>query len=205
MRRCYLEPVAEVWRAAEMLGEAVRMHHAGKRDVAASLFRDSDFEKIGTWFRTVVGPYNPAIHGKLPAVLDPPRLAPVDRKRPRMPSGETKRQVLARDGMHCRFCDGPVIPKEIIRSISASYPADARWSDVASQQHRMFQAMSLQYDHVLPHARGGDSSFENVVIACAVCNYGRMSYTPQEAGLFDPRTQPIRVSEWDGLTAFLKA
>jgi 5-methylcytosine-specific restriction endonuclease McrA len=67
----------------------------------------------------------------------------------------------------------------------------------------MFQAMSIQYDHVLPHARGGDSSLENMVITCAVCNYGRMSYTVGEAGLIDPRTQPIKVSAWDGLASFI--
>lgn len=203
MRRCYLEPVPEVWVAADMLTEAVRLHLIGQRDAAARLFRGSDFEQIGRWFQTVVGPQNPAIHGVLPLVLKPPRLPMQDRKKPRMPSAAVKRQILARDGMHCRFCDSPVIPKNVILAISAAYPEDARWSDIASEQHRMFQAMSIQYDHVLPHARGGDSSLENMVITCAVCNYGRMSYTVAEAGLIDPRTQPIKVSAWDGLASFI--
>lgn len=188
-----------------MLTEAVRLHNLGERDGAAQLFRNSDFEQIGAWFRSVVGPHNPLIHGVLPKVLDPPALPVADRLQPRMPTTDTKRKVLARDGMHCRFCDAPVIPKEVIRAIARVYPEDARWSDIASEQHRMFQAMSLQYDHVLPHARGGDSGPGNVVITCAVCNYGRMSYTVQEAGLLDPRTQPIKVSAWDGLASFLRS
>jgi CRISPR/Cas system Type II protein with McrA/HNH and RuvC-like nuclease domain len=62
--------------------------------------------------------------------------------------------------------------------------------------------MWLQHDHVLPHARGGDNSFENLVITCAACNYARMDFTPDELGLIDPRGRsPVR-SNWVGLERF---
>jgi 5-methylcytosine-specific restriction endonuclease McrA len=51
------------------------------------------------------------------------------------------------------------------------------WSDVAANQHTFFQAANLQYDHILPHARDSASTLENMVVTCAVCNYGRMSLT----------------------------
>ena len=61
-----------------------------------------------------------------------------------------------------------------------------------------------QFDHVLPHARGGDNSLENVVPTCAGCNYGRASMTLEEVGLLDPRTRPPKQAEWDGLERILR-
>jgi len=54
------------------------------------------------------------------------------------------------------------------------------WSE-ASQQAR------TQYDHVPPHARGGNNDPGNVIVTCAPCNFGRMDYTLEEVGLADPR------------------
>lgn len=62
--------------------------------------------------------------------------------------------------------------------------------------------MWLQYDHLLPHARGGDNNLDNIVITCAPCNFGRMNWTLEEVGLIDPRTrQPVH-SAWTGLEHF---
>jgi 5-methylcytosine-specific restriction endonuclease McrA len=38
-------------------------------------------------------------------------------------------------------------------------------------------------DHVQPRSRGGDTSWENVVLACRKCNIRKASRTPQEAGM----------------------
>jgi 5-methylcytosine-specific restriction endonuclease McrA len=38
-------------------------------------------------------------------------------------------------------------------------------------------------DHVLPLSRGGESSWHNVVAACAQCNHRKADRTPAEAGL----------------------
>jgi len=71
-----------------------------------------------------------------------------------------------------------------------------------ASQHRAFQALWVQYDHLLPHARGGDNSLDNMVITCAPCNFGRGDYTLEKMGLNDPRTRdPVR-STWDGLERF---
>lgn len=198
-----LQPVPEVREAADLLTRAVAAHQRGDTNDTASLILAADFENIGVWFRTIVGPYQPAIHGERPKTLNPPVLPVGQRKPPRMPTAETRKIVLARDDYHCRFCDSPVVPKEVILAMSKVYPAEARWSGVASEQHRFFQAMTLQYDHVLPHSRGGDSGADNIVITCAACNYGRISWTVEEAGLFDPRECPVVVSPWRGLTEFL--
>jgi 5-methylcytosine-specific restriction endonuclease McrA len=63
--------------------------------------------------------------------------------------------------------------------------------------------MWLQFDHLLPHQRGGDSSAESVVITCAPCNFGRMDRTLEEVGLDDPRLRPVDPVAWNGLTDLL--
>lgn len=184
--------------------EAVTRHNAGRYEAAEGLFRAADRPEIGEWFTTVVGSFKVHIHGRLPVVLDPPVLPISERKKPRMPGAETKRAILARDGFHCRFCEMPVMHKGTILRIASAYPDSARWTDVAANQHRFFQAANLQYDHIVPHSRGGESSVENMVIACAVCNYGRMSYMLDEMNLLDPRAHATRQSAWDGLQGFLE-
>jgi hypothetical protein len=120
-----------------------------------------------------------------------------------MVSSADKRVIVERDGFHCRFCEMPVVPKETIKSIARLYPNVAPWTDIADEQHRFFQAANLQYDHIVPHSRGGESSVRNMVVTCAVCNYGRMSNTLEESLLLDPREFPIRRSDWDGLQSFV--
>ena len=52
----------------------------------------------------------------------------------------SKRNVKVRDGFHCQYCG------------------------------KKFSENSLTIDHVMPKARGGDSSWENTVAACKPCN-----------------------------------
>jgi 5-methylcytosine-specific restriction endonuclease McrA len=120
-----------------------------------------------------------------------------------MPISSEKRRLHERDGYHCRFCGIPVIRAEVRNRLRKFYPNALPWPNKNKEQHPAFQAMWAQYDHILPHARGGTNDFENMVIACAPCNYARMNYTLEEVGLTDPRTrEPIR-SKWDGLERLL--
>lgn len=41
----------------------------------------------------------------------------------------------------------------------------------------------LTYDHVIPRARGGRTTWENIVTCCYPCNGAKGSRTPTEAGL----------------------
>lgn len=41
----------------------------------------------------------------------------------------------------------------------------------------------LTYDHVVPVARGGQTSWENIVTSCLACNRRKGNRTPEEAGL----------------------
>jgi len=84
-------------------------------------------------------------------------------------------------------------------------PSIAIWGQRNVDCHAALQAMWAQYDHVLPHAYGGGNDLDNLVVTCAPCNFGRMEYTLEDAGLIDPRTRPPVRSSWDGLEQLMRA
>jgi 5-methylcytosine-specific restriction endonuclease McrA len=51
----------------------------------------------------------------------------------------------------------------------------------------------LTLDHVVPKARGGKTTWANLVTACKSCNARKGDYTPEELGL-TIRTRPFRPS-----------
>jgi hypothetical protein len=201
LRTCLCPPVQEIQQAAQLLDEAVTEHLSKDFARAASLFSDANLEAIRSWTESVWGKDSPYLQPEV--ISDAPPYLPKDQRVPqRMPSLDERRRLQERDGLHCRFCGIPLIRWEIRERVRKSYPQLNIWGRKNSEQHAAFQAMWLQYDHVLPHCRGGDNSFDNLIITCAPCNYGRMQFTLEELGLIDPRTRdPVRTS-WDGLERF---
>jgi len=63
----------------------------------------------------------------------------------------TKLNLLARDSFSCQYCQ-----KKLSR-------------------------IEATFDHVLPRSQGGDSSWENLVIACPPCNRKKGGRTPKQA------------------------
>lgn len=54
----------------------------------------------------------------------------------------------------------------------------------------------LTFDHVIPRARGGRTSWENVVTACGPCNLRKGSKMPRECGMI-PRQTPCRPTGYE--------
>ena len=54
-------------------------------------------------------------------------------------------------------------------------------------------ADDLTFDHVIPRSRGGRTTWENIVTACARCNLTKGGRTPREADMI-PRRSPSRPS-----------
>lgn len=65
----------------------------------------------------------------------------------------SRRTVMARDQYTCQYC--------------GATPGKAE----------------LTLDHVVPRSRGGKTVWENVVVACRVCNQRKGNRTPEEAGM----------------------
>jgi len=77
------------------------------------------------------------------------------------------------------------------------------WGNTNKTQHAGFQCMWAQYDHVLPHARGGSSELDNVYLTCAACNYGSGNFLLEEFDLVHPSERPPRQGGWNGLERVL--
>ena len=209
-RRCLREPIPEIFLAADLLDRAVEAHLAGERDTAAMLIRRGDLEAVRAWVGSLWGSesaHPELVHFRRVRTVAgaPPLLAKPARVPARMPTRVEKQEITKRWGHRCAFCGIPVIRAEVRQALCREYPAEARWGTTNETQHGALQCLWMQYDHLLPHSRGGDNRLENLVVTCAGCNYGRMHWTLEELGLIDPRTQPIIKSSWNGLERILGA
>ena len=72
---------------------------------------------------------------------------------PRVQVRLSRRTIFERDGHQCQYCK------------------------------RYFRGGDLSLDHVMPRARGGGDSWENLVAACIRCNAAKGDRTPSEAGM----------------------
>ena len=54
----------------------------------------------------------------------------------------------------------------------------------------------LTFDHVIPRSRGGRTTWENIVTACAPCNLAKGGRTPKEAGM-TPLRRPERPNMYE--------
>jgi 5-methylcytosine-specific restriction endonuclease McrA len=200
-RTCLRDPIPDIFDAARYLDDATSAHLAGKHSLADELIRLADMPTIREWSESLWGRFSQ--YHQVREVPGSPRSVPrALRLNLRMPTAAEKRALLERDGYHCRFCGIPLIRETVRRRMRQAYPNALSWGRTNLTQHAGFQALWVQYDHLLPHARGGDNSTHNMLITCAPCNFGRGDYTLEEMGLIDPRTRaPIR-STWDGLERF---
>lgn len=206
-RRSLCTPIPAIFAAAEKLLHAVDRHTAGDFLGTEESLIEANDKAVWNYTDQAWGHGAAARYGFIKCAESPPHLSLADRPTPRMPSAATRKAALARDGHHCRFCGIPVIDPAVRRRIQAVYPAAVSWGSTNGSQHAAFQCMWLQFDHILPNGRGGDSLIDNIVITCAACNFGRMDATLEEAHLIHPLTldPPVawaRYAEWDGLERF---
>jgi len=204
-RDCLREPVPELYDCAALLERAVEAHLFGDRDAAASLFREADIPAARDWIESLWGgakDWPEQVHYKRLRKVDhlPDR---TPKQKDRMPGRTGKLQLVERDGFNCRYCGIPVIPAEVRMAVSKDYPELAIWGRRNAEQHAGFQALWLQYDHVLPAALGGNNELSNMVISCAGCNFCKWNYHLQEMGLNDPFSRSVEKSEWDGLLRYI--
>lgn len=81
----------------------------------------------------------------------------------------SRRNLFKRDEMTCQYCGGRPGSNE------------------------------LTIDHVLPRSQGGDSSWENCVLACVKCNSRKADKTPQQAKmplLKEPKRPRMNLFKW---------
>ena len=196
-RECFRPPIAEVAEAASLLDRAVSAHLERRYTEAAYFIARADLPEVAAWTESILGKRSTyAIVTPLPASTIVARV-PV-----RMPNALERRQLHERDGYHCRFCGIPVIRPEIRMKMQRAYPKALRWGKRNAERHAAFFAMWVQYDHLVPHSRGGTNSLDNLLVTCSACNYGRGGFMLSEVGLSNPFERPVLKSTWDGLERF---
>jgi len=198
-RACLRDPIPEIERAASLLEKAVEAHFAGQRQEACELLDQANMPAVRDWTESLWGKrsrFSPSgpYWSSLPESHANPN---------RMPDLSVQRALHKRDGYYCRFCGIPVVRKQVRERLRRLYPAVQIWGRRNIDQHAALQCMWAQYDHLIPHSRGGSNDLCNLVITCAPCNYGRMQYTVEEAGLLNPLRREPRRGPWEGLERLL--
>jgi hypothetical protein len=199
-KRCFREPVPEIFDAARYLDAAVSAHLKAHHNIALELIALANDPKVWEWTDSIWGKKSPYV-----LVQKQANKSVGEKIQTRMPTNAQKSELHARDGFHCRFCGIPVIRAEIRKALQKIYPSAVQWGSTNASQHAAFQCMWAQYDHVVPHSHGGTNDLENLVITCAACNFGKMEYTLEELGLIDPRTISPVTSLWDGLERLISS
>ncbi len=198
VKRCLKETISEISLAADLLNQSATAHFDGDSILAEQLLIKADISVIRDWTESIWG--QAGVYSHLVKTLGNPKTLPKnERDSVRMPSKSLELELLKRDGFNCRFCGIPLIRKETRIFFQKKYPNAVMWGKTNSEQHAAFQAMWMQFDHLIPHARGGKTSKENLLITCAPCNYGRMNFLVDEIGLIKPNTDQENLSTWNGL------
>jgi hypothetical protein len=207
-RLCMREPIPDLWDVALLLERAADSHLAGDVGRADLLLREANRPAVREWTESLWGSAkaNPAQlrYRRVRTVANSqPRLPKEKRVQVRKPNAEERAAIISHYGRYCVFCRIPLIRFEVRAAFHRLYPDAVPWGSTNPSQHAAFQALWLQFDHLLPHSRGGDNSISNIVVTCAGCNYGRMDNTLDELGLIDPRSRNASCGGWDGLERVL--
>lgn len=199
MRKSIKNPISEVYAAIRALEAAVDAHLNGDRLLAATKFREANCPVTWSWLNDAwIGVKKNVITMK--PVGDTQTIPKIERDPDRDIAEPIRQAVLARDGYRCRYCYLPVVHADIRKIATKLYPKEVPWnSRIAADQHSAFQVTWLQFDHVEPHSHGGKSTYENVVVTCALCNFGKDRFTLRQLDLEDPRLRPPIPSDFDGL------
>ncbi len=203
------EPIAEIFEASHLLDEAAEAHLKGSFSTAEARIQDANIPAIRAWTESLWGSKVANLdqwkYRRFRMIEDAPAYLPKLQRIPiRMPSELERKNVLERYGWNCVFCGIPLIGERVRKAFRHTYPDAFPWGRTNSTQHAAFQCMWLQFDHVLPHSRGGGNTIDNIVVTCAPCNYARWHCTLEEVGLIDPRTILISKTSWDGLERILR-
>jgi hypothetical protein len=207
-RRCMRAPIDEIFHAAHLLDRATGAHLVGDHSAAEELIRTANMSAVRAWSESLWGskaanPDQWKYHRFRAVAGAPPHLPKGQRIAQRMPSSAERASIIEHYGRNCVFCGIHLINKEVQTAFKCAYPDALPWGHTNESQHAAFQCMWMQFDHVLPHSRGGGNTLENIVVTCAPCNYARWYWTLEEVGLIDPRTLPTQKTSWDGLERLL--
>ena len=121
-KRCFREPIPEIYEAARNLEVAVNAHLDGRNDIAEKLFVLTNDPKVREWTESIWGK-----NSQYAIVYKKLKSDAVTKVKTRMPTATQKRVLHNRDGYHCRFCGIPVIREEVRKYLHNLYPKAIPW------------------------------------------------------------------------------
>lgn len=201
-RLSFLSPIPEVAVAADLLALAADSLLACNEEQARSYLDQANMPTLRAYTRSIASQVTREIH-RLRDVSNLPVAVPKSERGRRQPSAITALNIYHRDGFRCRYCGCRVVSPQAQSVISALLPGAVEWGARDTELNAAFYTLKGVLDHVDPHAHGGTSESENIVVACQPCNYGKGNYFFQELGLSDPRLRSACVDGWDGLLRVL--
>ena len=129
---------------------------------------------------------------------------PLQREPRRAFSIAEQAKIFARDHYTCRYCGVPTISLQVMNVVSTLFPwaysLHPHWK--YEKTDRSFSEYSTSLEHHVPIARGGTNEEDNLLTACAWCNYSKNESLAEELGW---RKLPVAKTEWDGLSGYLPA
>jgi 5-methylcytosine-specific restriction endonuclease McrA len=116
----------------------------------------------------------------------------------------TYAQIFNRDHYTCRYCGTRTVHLRVLTLLSHLFPKEFPGDENhwAPPTHSVYWGYSTSFEHSDPVHRGGQDTLENVVTACARCNYGKNGTLLSALGW---KILPIPNTEWDGLTGYYPA
>lgn len=181
---------------------AVRAAAAGDIELARAKLFAVDSDSIRTWFiehAQVAGNARVAALGR---AAPGPYQGTVDELA--YPRSATVAEVLRVDGYRCRYCQRPVVHKDVLMLVQRIVGKHSfSLGPTNLEMHGSAIAHRAVIDHVLPRKRGGPTRLGNLVAACYPCNFGKGHYTLEELGIAPPR--PALRDGWNGFQTLVPA
>jgi HNH endonuclease len=198
-RRCFLASIPHLNDAADLLSAAADALLARHDGFARDLLQQANMPIVHAYASRVMGKADIDIH-RYRRIEDNAAAEPGSTKvARRMPASSVQADICRRDGYRCRFCGCRVVLKEARDAMRRLLPDALPWGAADKDKHAAFYALTATIDHLVPHARGGDNSPENLLTTCQPCNFGKGNWLIGEIGLLDRRSSPPVVDAWDGL------
>src|SRR5690554_3567713 len=97
LKRCFREPIPEIFDAARYLDAAVSAHLNGHNNVAAELFSLANDPKVWAWTDSIWGKKSPYV-----IIKKQPNKEIIEKTLSRMPTTAQKAELHKRDGFNCR-------------------------------------------------------------------------------------------------------
>jgi len=183
----------------EIFESAVNDFFTGQKEACLQKIKQIKSEEITNWF--IEHGQMSGRHRKIILKnLVPPKIPKEQRDTIRSPK-KIQDEVFKRDGYRCRYCGNKIISQAFLRLFIKKLNSPIFYrGETNLTKHGIIHISWPIADHVIPWNQGGLTVINNLVTACATCNYGKDGYTFEQLGIQNPfNRQPI-VDKWNGLT-----